>query len=128
MAGTKKIKWEPLGDGSLPTEEQDEGLGHIVPIKIYQSVFLLLIVLTVITILAAKQDHGMLTLFVAMGIATIKAGIVTLFFMHLNWENKIVWGIVIYPLFIFALILGGTLGDVAIKEAPVPMIPTLESQ
>jgi len=64
-------------------------------------------------------------IFIAMGISTIKAGIVTLMFMHLNYENKIVWGIVIYPLFIFTLILAGTLGDAAVKRSPQVFNPTV---
>ena len=40
--------WKRLGDGSLPTEEQDEGLGHIVPVSTYNAVFLsLLLMMTV---------------------------------------------------------------------------------
>ena len=46
---------------------------------------------------------------------------VTLIFMHLNYENKIIWGLVAYPLFIFVLILGGTLGDAAVKRSPIPL-------
>jgi xanthine/uracil/vitamin C permease (AzgA family) len=55
-----------------------------------------------------------------MGIASVKAGIVTLIFMHLNYESKIIWGIVIYPIFIFILLVAGTLGDNSLKKQPVP--------
>lgn len=113
--------WPRLGDGSVPAEDMDEGLGHIVSIPVYNRVYLTLVGLTVLTVTTAAVDFGPLSLIVALGIATFKAGIVTLFFMHLNYENKIFWGIVIYPLFIFLLILLGTLGDEQVKEYPGPM-------
>ena len=110
--------WQRLGDESLPTEDSDIGLGHIVPLKIYDGTFISLILLTGITVWIAQYDFGVLNLGVAMGVATTKAAIVTLFFMHLSWESKITWGIVIYPLFIFALILLGTLGDASLQTNP----------
>ena len=116
MATDESMQWQRLGDGSLPTEDTDRGLGHIVSVDIYTGVYVSLIVLTFITLWAAFQDFGVLSLAVALFIATVKAAVVTLFFMHLNWENKIVWGIVIYPLFIFVLILLGTLGDASLLE------------
>ncbi len=119
--------WPQLGSGELITEDMEVGLGHIVPVKIYNSVLASLLVLTGITVLVASHDFGIFNLVVALGIATLKAAIVTLFFMHLSWESKIVWGIVIYPLFIFALILGGTLGDEVIKEIPTRMKPAVIS-
>ena len=111
MAASSDQKWERLGDGSLLTEDAQVGLGHIVSVPVYRNVFRALVVLTIITVWAAFQDFGVFNLFIAMLIASVKAGVVTLMFMHLNYESKIFWGIVIYPLFIFVLILAGTLGD-----------------
>lgn len=119
MAGAGK-EWQRLGDGSLLTEDADEGLGHIVSLRTYYSVYFSLIMLTGVTVWAATQDFGVFSLSIALLIATVKAGIVTLFFMHLNFEGKIIWGIVIYPLFIFGLILAGTLGDRSVKRVATP--------
>ena len=113
-------EWQRLGDGKLITEDAMVGLGHIVSIDVYRGVFISLIALTFITVWAAFQDFGVFNLFVAFGIASVKAGVVTLLFMHLNYENKIIWGIVIYPIFIFLLILAGTLGDASVKVQPIP--------
>ena len=113
--------WQRLGDGSLLTEDADVGLGHIVSLGTYVGVYFSLLLLTVITVWAAFQDFGVFNLFLAMGIATAKAGVVTLMFMHLNYESKIIWGIVIYPLFIFLLILAGTLGDASVKKEASPL-------
>lgn len=118
MAGGHK-QWTRLGDNTLPTEDASVGLGHIVPRKVYNSVFAALLVLTGLTVLVAALDLGDIALGVAIIIATFKAALVTLFFMHLNWENRLAWAIVIYPIFVFILILGGTLGDSAIKEPTI---------
>ena len=119
MGGHGESKWVQLGEGSLPVEDEEKGLGHIVPVEVYNYVFLSLLILTGITIWVAQYHFGVINVALAMAIATFKAGIVTLYFMHLNWENKITWGIVIYPVFIFALMVVGTLGDMTAKEVPV---------
>jgi caa(3)-type oxidase subunit IV len=114
-------EWVRLGDGSLITEDAKVGLGHMVSVETYTMTLLTLLALTFITVFAATIDFGALSLTVALLIATVKAGIVTLIFMHLNFESKIIWGIVIYPLFIFALLLAGTLGDYSVKDKPSPI-------
>lgn len=48
-----------------------------------------MLVLTVVTVLAAQQDFGRWNLLVAMLIAAVKASLVALFFMHLKYDNKI---------------------------------------
>lgn len=60
---------------------------HIVPIKVLIGVFLALVVLTVVTVEAAKYDTGSLDVIVSMAIATAKASLVVFIFMHL-WYDK----------------------------------------
>ncbi|MCA9004708.1 MAG: cytochrome C oxidase subunit IV family protein [Planctomycetaceae bacterium] len=60
---------------------------HIVPVKVLVGVFLALVVLTVITVEAAKYDTGALDVIVSMAIATVKASLVVFIFMHL-WYDK----------------------------------------
>lgn len=64
---------------------------HIVPSKTYLSVLISLLVLTVITVGVAQIDFGALNAFFAMLIATIKAGLVLLYFMHLKYDDKLYW-------------------------------------
>ena len=120
--------WKSLGEGEVPVQDMDVGLGHIVTIKTYNRVFATLIALTVITIGAATFDLGWMNVPLALSIATFKAGIVTLYFMHLNFESKIIWGIVIYPLFILFLMILGTLGDEMVKKPVSPMVPYTEAE
>lgn len=118
-------EWKRLGDGTLPSEEPGVGLGHIVSLRTYNVVFASLVALTIITVWAATHDFGVMNIVIAMLIATIKAGTVTLLFMHLKYENKLVWMIVCYPIFILGLMLIGTVGDNAVKDKVLPLRQTL---
>jgi len=60
---------------------------HIVPVKIYAGVWIGLLVLTLITVKVSYLDFGVFNLVVAMGIATTKAILVVLFFMHLKYDE-----------------------------------------
>lgn len=51
------------------------------------SVFLTLVLLTVLTVGVTWFDMGDLNIWVALGIAVIKASLVVLYFMHLRWES-----------------------------------------
>jgi len=62
---------------------------HIVPKPVLLKVFGGLIVLTIITVAAAYVPLGPLNVPVAIGIATAKASLVVLFFMHLKYDNPV---------------------------------------
>ena len=55
---------------------------HIVPPKVYVGIFLSLMVLTAATVAAAYVNLGALNIVVALAIATVKATLVVLYFMH----------------------------------------------
>lgn len=61
---------------------------HIVPAKIYLGVWAALLVLTGVTVGASRINLGELNLLLAMGIATLKAALVALFFMHLLYDER----------------------------------------
>lgn len=61
---------------------------HIIPLKIYFQVIGLLFVLTAITVAAAQINFGPWNVVIAMVIASIKAGFVLAFFMHLKYDHK----------------------------------------
>ena len=83
--------------------------------RIYFAVYGALLVLTVITVLVSYVDLGLLNVFVALGIASVKASLVALFFMHLKWENRLVWGFALVPIFFLVLIFFGTLIDTLLR-------------
>lgn len=62
---------------------------HIIPLKVYFRVIAILMVLTVITLIAARIDFGFLNTVIAMAIASVKAALVLLFFMHLKYDDKL---------------------------------------
>lgn len=61
---------------------------HIIPPSVYMKVFGALLVLTVITVAVAQVDLGRLNMIVAIGVASIKAALVCMFFMGLWWDKK----------------------------------------
>ena len=64
---------------------------HIVPRKVYFAIFASLMVLTAATVSAAFMDLGPFNLAVALGIATVKATLVVLYFMHVRYNPKLIW-------------------------------------
>ncbi|RMH73826.1 MAG: hypothetical protein D6675_01370 [Gemmatimonadetes bacterium] len=70
---------------------------HHIPLWVFVNVFLALIVLTGITVWVSTFDFGPLNLVIAMAVATVKATLVGLFFMHLYYDNK---------MYMFVFILG----------------------
>lgn len=82
------------------------------PYRTYAIVWISLVVLSVITWLVSWVNLGLLNVTVAMIIASIKASLVALFFMHLKYENRLVWGFALAPLGFLLLIIVGTLTDV----------------
>lgn len=85
---------------------------HIVPGWVLLTIWLLLIVLTVATVSVAYVDFGAnINLWIAMSIATAKASLVLLYFMHLRYDSPLnaLW--FIFALFFVALFIGATIGD-----------------
>ena len=64
-----------------------EGYVHVVPLPVLFAVFAALIVFTVLTVSATRYDLGSWNLIVAMAIATAKASLVVLYFMHLRYDH-----------------------------------------
>lgn len=93
------------------TQDHSTELGHAQPIGVYGAVFFSLLILTFITVAASYLDFGAWDLVVAMGIASVKAMLVALFFMHLKHENLFTWIYAAIPILILALLLGGVFID-----------------
>jgi cytochrome c oxidase subunit 4 len=85
--------------------------GHGTGYGIYVAVWGGLLVLTGATVGVSYIDLGLLNVIVALLIASAKASLVALFFMHLKSENRLVWAFALVPIFFLVLIIGGTLSD-----------------
>jgi cytochrome c oxidase subunit 4 len=64
---------------------------HIVSPKVYFAIFAALMILTAATVAAAFMDLGPFNLTVALAIATVKATLVVLYFMHVRYNPKLIW-------------------------------------
>ena len=93
---------------------------HIVSPKMYILIFTALVILTVTTVYAAtvdlNQHYAGLNVIVALVIATCKALLVVLFFMHAYYSTKRTQLIIIAGVFWLATMLFLTLGDYASRS------------
>ncbi len=79
------------------------------------AVFVALVLLTAVTVLVSYVDLGLMNAVVALLIASVKASLVALFFMHLKGESRLVWGFALVPIVFLALIIFGTLADTMLR-------------
>jgi cytochrome c oxidase subunit 4 len=84
---------------------------HIVTPKTYAIIFATLLIGTAITVGAAYVDLGILNPVVALAIASTKAVIVILFFMHVKYQSKLVKMTVGAGFFTFLVLITMTLTD-----------------
>jgi cytochrome c oxidase subunit IV len=84
---------------------------HIVSPVQYMMVFGTLLVFTGVTVGAAYVDLGVLNPIVALAIASFKAVIVILFFMHVKYQSKLVKLTVAAGFFTFLVLITMTLTD-----------------
>lgn len=79
------------------------------------SIWLALLCFTALTVWAARIDLGFLNIALAMTIATAKASLVVLVFMHLKYENWALKGFVLMVFAILAIFIGFTFFDTAYR-------------
>jgi len=96
--------------------------GHVVPVGVLLAVFFALTVLTVVTVAATWVDLGEWNLAIAMVIATVKAALVALYFMHLRYDHPFNALILVTALAFLGLFISVTLLDTveyqpALREA-----------
>jgi cytochrome c oxidase subunit 4 len=64
---------------------------HIIPFRTNLAVFAALMVLLFVTVAAAYVNLGAWGLPVAMAIATVKALLILLYFMHIRYASRLQW-------------------------------------
>jgi cytochrome c oxidase subunit 4 len=90
--------------------------GHVVPTRTYTAVWLALLILLIATLAVAKLR--LLAQFSVLGslvIASVKAGLVLAFFMHLKYEGKFLKGMLTVALLALTLLIGLTFVDVWLR-------------
>ena len=79
-----------MSDDATKDDHGEHGLAHSTPVWLLVAVWAALMVGTGLTVFCASLGLGsQLSFMVAMVIATVKAGLVMAFFMHLYWDKKL---------------------------------------
>lgn len=103
--------------------DHDHGFSHPVPVKLLLAVFFSLVLLTILTVVLNGLPLGALDIWVAMIIASIKASLVCLFFMHMYWEKGINL-VAFFSSFLFVtLFIGFTLMDTDANRDSIDSFP-----
>ena len=85
---------------------------HIVPLRIYVTIFLALLVGTGLTVWAGFRDFpGQLNVIIALTIAVIKATLVVLYFMHVRYSSRLIWVVFTSALFWLVILFALTFSD-----------------
>ncbi len=84
---------------------------HVVSPKIYVMILLALLLGTYLTVSAAMRDFGPWNIVIALTIATTKATLVVLYFMHARYSSKRTQLVIISGVFWLAILLFLTLSD-----------------
>lgn len=79
-----------MASGADPHDPHGGG-HHILPLGVYWGVFFALVVGTLVTVWSATIDLGHMNVVVALLIASVKALLVILYFMHVKYSSKMVW-------------------------------------
>ena len=96
---------------------------HVVPVRTYVIIFLLLLLGTGLTVWASYADLDFQvgsrvfpgSVIVALAIACTKATLVILFFMHVKYSSRLTWVVVIAGFFWLLILLIGTMNDYALR-------------
>jgi cytochrome c oxidase subunit 4 len=101
---------------------------HIVSRKIYLFIFASLMLGTGITVWAAFQNFGKFNIVIALVIATIKATLVVLYFMHARYSPRRTQLVIVCSVFWLAIMLALTLTDYGTRSRDSRLAPTAASQ
>jgi len=90
-------------------------MSHIASKGSYVGIFATLMVLTVVTVAVAFVNVGPFSAAVALGIATFKATLVVLFFMHVKYNSRLTKLIVVSGFFFLVILVALTMTDYATR-------------
>lgn len=90
------------------------------PVRVYAVTLACLLFLTFLTVLIAQFDLGEANVFAAIGVATIKATIVALFFMHLLHDKLMNSVVLCTALVMLGLLLAFSFMDSSTRDDMIP--------
>jgi cytochrome c oxidase subunit IV len=97
-------------EAPAPTKNRMD-TNHIVPTRVYYTIFGILMLCTYLTVQIAFFDLGALNTIAALVIASLKAVLVVLFFMHVRYSTRLTWVIILGSVFWLSILLTLTLTD-----------------
>jgi cytochrome c oxidase subunit 4 len=108
-----------MSEHHAAAHEHGPGEAHAVhvPVRVYYWNFAALMVLLVITLVAAHLKLGEFNLFIAVTIAVVKALLIVLFFMHLAYSTRLVRVFAGAALFWLLILFTLTLGDYFARQS-----------
>jgi cytochrome c oxidase subunit IV len=84
---------------------------HILPKRVYYTIFGVLMLCTYLTVQMAFIDLGPFNTVAALVIALFKATLVVLFFMHVKYSSRLTWAIALSGVFWLGILLVLTMSD-----------------
>ena len=81
------------------------------PRRVLLAVFTALVLLTLVTVLAAQFPTGAFEIWISLGIASLKAALVAAYFMHLRYDKPLNALLLVASLAFVTLFLALTLAD-----------------
>jgi cytochrome c oxidase subunit IV len=107
----------------------DHGVGHVVPLKLLIGIGAALLFFTAVTVWVTYVDLGRSgNLIIAMVIATLKAGLVCAYFMHLRWDRPFNAIVFVTSLLFVSLFISIALLDKAEYEDDITEMYELEGK
>ena len=110
---------------------------HVVPPRVYVTIFLALMALTALTTWVAYIDLGTMNVVIMLAIAGFKASLVVLWFMHARYESHVTKVTILGSVFWLLVLIIISASDTFIRwrpeavaelglspEAPSPLSPT----
>jgi len=100
----------------------EEHRQHVIPSSIYVGIWAVLMVLTAVTVFASFLELGNWNIVLALVIATIKATLVVLFFMHLYYSSQLTKVTMIAAIFFLFLLLALSMTDYMTRHWPTNFV------
>ena len=101
--------------------DHENSFVHVASVKLLLVVWIALMIGTWLTVAASNVDLGALNIWIGLGIATVKATLVALFYMHLRWDKPFNAFVFVGAFFLLFLFIGFAMMDTAHYQ--VDLIP-----
>ncbi len=101
-----------------PDEPHGSGQPHVHHAVNYYMIFLLLVVLTIVTVAISMKRFSSewVNVLLALLVATTKAIFVAVYFMHLKFEGKLIYLILIVPVCLCILLVVALIPDIILTQ------------